>query len=132
MPKQKRVIYINDARHYYLFCFEPPMTLEDAWRPVDDVAGTSVDTFVYMVERGDGLFYPSKVGGQFGEDLQPFESSAYYRAWHNMKSLEARGLDPLRVLIDRAHQKGLDFIASVRVSSYLGLRAAQVIIWFNL
>ena len=35
---------------------EPPMALEDAWRPIDDVAGTNVDTFVYMVERGDGLF----------------------------------------------------------------------------
>ena len=32
------------------------MALEDAWRPIDDVAGTNVDTFVYMVERGDGLF----------------------------------------------------------------------------
>ena len=106
MPKQSRVIYANDARHYCaaapsclslnrlpfvclslmwlsvwgagvvgdwwlgrrpctwggglessdLFAMEPPMTLEDAWRPIDDVAGTNVDTFVYMVERGDGLF----------------------------------------------------------------------------
>ena len=97
------------------------MTLEDAWRPIDDVAGTNVDTFVYMVERGDGLFCelhrpiippqwqlkvaalsdPSEVGGQFGSDIQPFEQVAYWRAWHNMKSLEQRGLDPLRVLVDR-------------------------------
>ena len=102
------------------------MALEDAWRPIDDVAGTNVDTFVYMVERGDGLFCelqqgdpqthiipppplkvaaalsdPSEVGGQFGSDIQPFEQVAYWRAWHNMKSLEQRGLDPLRVLVDR-------------------------------
>jgi len=71
-----------------LFAMEPPMALEDAWRPIDDVAGTNVDTFVYMVERGDGLFCesrrpthiippqlkvaalsdPSEVGGQFGSD----------------------------------------------------------------
>ena len=43
--KRKRIIYFNDARHYYLFVFEPPMTLADAWVPVDEVAGTSVDTF---------------------------------------------------------------------------------------
>ena len=61
MPKQKRVLYCSDARHYYLFAMEPPMSDADAWRCVDDVAATSVDTFVYMVERGDGLFYPSKV-----------------------------------------------------------------------
>ena len=49
--RQRRTIYFNDARHYYLFVFEPPMTMEDAWRPVDEVAGTSVDTFCYGVER---------------------------------------------------------------------------------
>ena len=116
--RRKRTIYFNDARHYYLFVFEPPMKLEDAWMPVDECAGTAVDTFIYGVERGDGLFYPSKVGMRFGEDIQPFTSSAHYRVWHNMQSLMDRGLDPLQVLIDRAHDKGMDFIASLRLGSY--------------
>ena len=30
--RKKRTLYYNDARHYYLYVFEPPMTLEDAWR----------------------------------------------------------------------------------------------------
>ena len=38
--RQQRTIYFNDARHYYLFAFEPPMALEDAWVPIDEVAGT--------------------------------------------------------------------------------------------
>ena len=38
------------------------MTLQDAWRPIDEAAGTSVDTFAYGVERGDGLFYPLQGG----------------------------------------------------------------------
>ena len=25
--RQQRTIYFNDARHYYLFAFEPPMAL---------------------------------------------------------------------------------------------------------
>jgi len=119
-PK-KRTIYFNDARHYYLFVFEPPMTMEDAWRPIDEVAGTSINTFVYGVERGDGLFYPSKVGMQFGADKRPFSMAAYWRTWENMQSLSSRGLDPLQVLIDRAHDKGLDFFASVRMSSFGGM-----------
>ena len=124
MPgKQRRVLYANDARHFYLFAHEPPMAMEDAWRCVDDVAATSVDTFVYMVQRGDGLFYNSKVGRQFGSDMVDtgFWLVAFYRAWHNMKSLEARGLDPLTVIIDRAHAKNMEFIASYRVTSYLGM-----------
>ena len=121
--RKKRTIYFNDARHYYLFVFEPPMTMEDAWRPVDEVAGTAVDTFIYGVERGDGLFYPSKVGMQFGADIQPFTMAAYWRTWENMQSLAARSLDPLKVLIDRAHEKGMEFFASVRMSSYGGMDA---------
>ena len=77
--RQRRTIYYNDARHYYLFIFEPPMQMEDAWLAVDEVAGTAVDSFVYGVERGDGLFYPSKVGMRFGADKQPFEEVAYWR-----------------------------------------------------
>ena len=102
---KRRTLYYNDARHYYLFVFEPPMRMEDAWRPVDEVAGTAVDTFVYGVERGDGLFYPSKVGMRFGADMQPFTMSAYWRVWENMQSLMDRGLDPLEVLRDRARAK---------------------------
>ena len=86
-------------------------------------AGTGVDTFVYGLSRDDGLFYPSQVGLQFGADRGPAETdlSAYWRVSENMASLEARGLDPLRVLIDRAHDKGMDFVASLRMGATPGL-----------
>lgn len=121
--RRHRTIYFNDARHYYLFVYEPPMRLEDAWAPVDEVAGTGVDTFIYGVSRGDGLFYPSQVGLRFGEDKRPFADACYWRAWHNMQSLLDRGLDPLQVLVGRAHQQGLDFFASVRMGGWEGLDA---------
>jgi hypothetical protein len=122
--RKRRTFYFNDARHYYLFVFEPPMQMEDAWLAIDEVAGTAVDSFSYGVERGDGLFYPSKVGMRFGADIQPFEHVAYWRVWNNMQSLIDRGLDPLTVLIDRAHDKGMDFFASLRMASYGGMDAA--------
>ena len=121
--RRPRTLYSNDSRHYHLFVHEPPMTLADARRPVDDVAGTAVDTFVFMVARGDGLFYPSKVGGMFGSDATnrnadgDFEMAAYFRAYHNMAAMVEQGLDPLTVLIDRAHEKGMDFIASLRLTA---------------
>ena len=118
---KKRTIYFNDARHYYLFVFEPPMSMEDAWNPIDEVAGTSVDTFIYGVARGDGLFYPSKVGRRFGTDTHPFEAAPDYRVFYNMQSLIDRGLDPLQVLIDRAHEKGMEFFSSLRISDTPGL-----------
>jgi len=125
--RRRRTIYFNDARHYYLYVFEPPMKLVDAWVPVDETAGTSVDTFIYGVGRGDGLFYPSRVGMRFGEDKPAFDLAAYWRAWHNMQSLIDRGLDPLAVLIDRAHDKGMDFIASLRMLGYGGMDPAHAV-----
>ena len=119
--RRKRTIYFNDARHYYLFVHEPPMRLEDAWGPIDEVAGTAVDTFIYGVARGDGLFYPSRKGLRFGADKDTFEMAAYWRVWENMQSLIDRDLDPLRVLVDRAHDKGMDFIASLRMGDFPGL-----------
>jgi hypothetical protein len=123
--RQRRTIYFNDARHYYLFVYDPPMRMEDAWVPIDEIAGTSVDTFSYGVSRGDGLFYPSKVGLQWGSDRKPFQNAYEWRCWQNMQSLIARGLDPLRVLIDRAHEKGMDFFASLRMGEYGGMDPNQ-------
>ncbi|MEE2658966.1 MAG: hypothetical protein VX733_10705 [Candidatus Latescibacterota bacterium] len=120
--RQRRTIYFNDARHYYLFVFEPPMRLEDAWVPVDEVADTGVDTFIYGVSRDDGWFYPSRVGTRFGQDMVGnFEQAAYWRVWQNMQSLVDRDLDPLQVLIDRAHDRGMDFLSSLRMGAYAGL-----------
>ncbi len=117
----RRTIYFNDARHYYLFVYDSPMRMKDAWVPVDEVAGTSVDTFSYGVSRADGLFYPSKVGLEWGSNRKPFQNAYEWRCWENMQSLIARGLDPLQVLIDRAHQKSMDFIASLRLGGYGGM-----------
>ena len=122
--RRRRTIYHNDARHSYLWYFEPPMRLEDAWIPVDEVAGTAVDTFSYCVERGDGAYYPTKVGKLFAvEDGKPRSKHNY--EWSGaaacMLSLMERGLDPLRVLVDRAHEHGMDFLADVRLQRLGGV-----------
>lgn len=122
--RRSRTIYFNDARHYYLFVFEPPMRMQNAWVPIDEVSGTGIDTFVYGVSRGDGLFYPSEVGRRFGSDLEKQTMAAYWRVWENMQSLIDHDLDPLRVLVDRAHDKGMDFFASLRMGDFPGLDPA--------
>ena len=121
--RRRRTIYHNDARHSYLWHFEPPMRLEDAWIPIDEVAGTAVDTFSYCVERGDGMFYPTKFGKMFSVEDGKAQSNHNYewRAAACMLSLMDRGLDPLQVLIDRAHEHGIDFIADLRLQRLGGM-----------
>ena len=94
------------------------MRLEDAWIPIDEVAGTAVDTFSYCVERGDGMFYPTKVGKDVSRSRTGKAQSNHNYEWRAaacMLSLMERGLDPLQVLIDRAHEHGMDFIADLRL-----------------
>ena len=122
-PRRGRTMYFNDARHYYLYAFEPPMTMEDAWRPIDELAGTAIDTFIYGVETGGELFSDTRVGKRFSADGPPFDSPIRWRAYYNMQSLIDQGLDPLQVLIDRSHQRGLDFITSLRMGG--GPRPAE-------
>ena len=50
--RRKRTIYFNDARHYYLFVIEPPMSLEHAWQPVDEIAGTRVHEIGHTLGYG--------------------------------------------------------------------------------
>ena len=99
------------------------MRLEDAWAPVDEVAGTAVDTFSYCVERGDGAFYPTKVGKMFSvEDGKPHSTSNFqWRAAACMLSLMKRGIDPLQLLIDRARHHGMDFFADLRLQRLGGM-----------
>ncbi len=111
-----RLLYYNDSRHTYMYSYDPPMSLEEAWAPVDEIAGTAVDTFVYGSGAGPAVMHDSKVGEVWGRRFDKFDSSWSWRAYENVKSLIDRGLDPLNVLIDRAHDKGLDFFASFRLN----------------
>ena len=54
----------------------------------------------------------------FGVDKRPFQIAYEWRAWQNMRSLIQCCLDLLHLLIDRTHEKELDFFASLRMSGY--------------
>jgi len=130
-PRHQRLLWANDARHYHGFVHEPPISVDAAQTPVTEVAGLGVTTFVFMVARGDGLFYPSRVGhrwpnGTVEGTQPPYDLAAYYRLASNLDSLAERGLDPLELLIDAAHKNSMEFIASLRVPAYLGLDSGTV------
>ena len=120
----RRLIFYNDARHSHMYCYEPPMRPEDAWAPVDEVAGTGVDTFAYGLGLGPSMFHDTRVGEVMGSHLDTFAQDdpnnlwalSAWRAYENVMSLINRGLDPLELIIGRAHEKGLEFIGSFRLS----------------
>jgi hypothetical protein len=113
---ERRLLFYNDARHSYIYYYDPPFRLEDAWKPVDEIVGTGIDTLVYGFGAGPTMFHNTEVGERWGAHLEAFPLVAGWRAYENIKSLNERGLDPLEVLIDRAHEKGVEFFGSFRQS----------------
>ncbi len=116
MTAKRRLLFYNDARHFYMFCYDPPMRLEDARAPVDEVAWTGVDTLVYGLGVGSTVFHQTRVGEIWGQRLDQFTHMHEWRASENIASLIERGLDPLEILIERAHAKELEFFASLRLT----------------
>lgn len=114
--KERRLLFYNDARHSYIYYYDPPFRLEDAWKPIDEVVGTGVDTLVYGLGAGPTMFHDTNVGERWGDHLESFPLVAGWRAYENIKSLNERGLDPLKVLIDRAKEKEVEFFVSLRQS----------------
>ena len=133
----RRLLFYNDARHYHLYCYEPPISMEEARAPVDEIAGTRVDTFVYGFGAGPSMFHLTEVGEVFGSHIQTFKdipgvqrgTLPTWRAYENIKSLKERGVDLLHLLIDRAHEKGLEFYASLRQTH--AVSSADVDNYFN-
>lgn len=114
--KDRRLLFYNDARHSYIYYYDPPFSLEQAWKPVDEIVGTGVDTLVLGCGAGPTMFHNTKVGERWGDHLDEYPLVAGWRAYENLKSLNEQGLDPLEIVIDRAHEKGIGFFASLRLS----------------
>ncbi len=123
--RKRRLIFYSDARHTHIYAYDPPMRVEDAVAPVDDVSGTGVDTFVYGFGAGLTMYHNTKVGETWAQHLinagkatfrEPdiWNSLPFWRAYSNIKSLRDRGLDILELLTERAHEKGLEMWGSIR------------------
>lgn len=112
----RQLIFYDDARHYHYYVYEPPISLTEATATIDAVAGTGVDTFVWGFGVGPTVFHDSKFADVFAAHLDVIGDVASWRAYENTMSLINRGCDPLDVMIDRAHEVGMDFIGSLRLT----------------
>ena len=114
-PTRARMLYYDDARHAYLYTVEPPPNVLDVLHPVDVVSNTMVDTFVFGLGIGRTMSYGTQVGEIWFEGSE--DHVANWRARETVLSLLDQGQDPLTMLIDRAHEHGMDFYASLRLAA---------------
>jgi len=112
-----KLIYYHDSRHYLLYRFDPPMSLNQLRKPVDDLIGTGIDTLVYGVGMGQTFLYDTNVGYRFGEKIDLHDRNiVWWRASENLETAIKAGNDPFKIIVDRAHEKGIRIIGSIRIN----------------
>ena len=102
-----RIVYNNDGSSH-VFSHPFPMSYAQLIANIAPLAGV-VDTFVYQMFSGNVFLHDTKVGEFYtGERCQ--------NAAQNARHLIDQGLDPMQVLCDGAHEKGIKFFAGLRIN----------------
>ena len=115
--RKPKLIHYNDARHYSIYRYEPPMSLHQWRQPVDEILGTDVDILVYGLGSGETFLHGTKAGLKWGEGVEEHNMSMmWWRATKNLNLALEAGIDPLAVAVERAHEKGRRILGSLRMT----------------
>jgi hypothetical protein len=109
--------FYHDGRHTLIYMYEPPITRQQFESCVDELLGTTVDVLSFCLGDGRTMLHGTQVGELWGANVEDgshpaiggagWDHAIFRRAHQNAAHLLAEGLDPLQVVIERAHQRGL-------------------------
>ena len=102
-----RILFYHDGRHPLIYMYEPPMQKEEYEQAVDELIGTPVEAIMFCMGDGRTVLHDTKVGELWGTPNDKWSHLIFRRAHQNAKHLIAEGNDPLRIVCERAHAKGL-------------------------
>jgi len=102
-----RMMFYHDGRHPLIYMYEPPMQKEEYESAVDELAGTPVQAIMFGLGDGRTVLHDTKVGELWGHRVKKWPHAIFRRAHQNARMLIDAGHDPLRVVCDRAHAKGM-------------------------
>ena len=105
--RKPRIFFFHDSRHPLMYMYEPPIQKEEVESAVDELVETSVDALMFCLGDGRTIFHNSKVGEIFGHNVQKWPLMVFQRAHQNTVSLLDSGIDQLRLICQRAHQKDM-------------------------
>ena len=121
MHHTPRLIYNSDGDSTTLLAFEPPITVEQACRDVEEMAGTCVDVVSNSMGRGDETFsHPTKYGSIYGEGVTEWPEGERVRwvRWmaENTRTLLDQGVNIIDLLAERTHARGMQFWPALRMN----------------
>ena len=110
MTKQHEVMFETDGRHSSIYLYEPPMSIRQYVEPIDEIIDTGIDTVSYVVGDCAILLYDTKVGEIWGDNHDLLDSDVWYKAAFNVRMMIDSGYDPLKVVLEHTHARGMKFI----------------------
>ena len=117
-----RIMFYHDGRHPLIYMYEPPMHKQQYEQAVDELAGTPVEALMFCLGDGRTMLHDTKVGELWGHNVDEWRHIVFHRAHRNAVHLIKQGHDPLRIVADRAHEKGMLFYPTLLVQQPIGER----------
>lgn len=121
--RPRRLIYNSDADNMFIYV-RPPMTPDDLYPYVDEIAASGATTLAMCPNYGMPLTYPSRVTQMFGTGLTAEqqaqvdrvsqEKPSLERGAANLQALVSAGHSPVGLVIDRARAQGLETFITFR------------------
>lgn len=109
MTTKPTMMFYHDGRHPLIYMYEPPMQVAEYQQAVDELIGTPIQAINFCMGDGRTVLHDTKVGELWGDNQDRWAHIIFRRAHQNAKHLIETGNDPLKIVADRAHEKGFAF-----------------------
>lgn len=121
-----RIMFFHDSRHPLIYMYEPPMQQAEMEAAVDELVGTPVEALMFCLGDGRTVLHDTRVGELWGDNVERWPHLVFQRAHRNASQMIRGGLDPLRVVCERARAKGLLIYPTLLVQQGRGPREQDV------
>ncbi len=112
-----RIMFYHDGRHPHIYRYEPPMSKEEYNACIDELVGTPIEAVMFCLGEGRTVLHDTRVGELLGHNVDQWDHIVFRRAHQNARHLIDEDNDPLRIVCDRAHEKGLLFYPTLLVQN---------------
>jgi hypothetical protein len=124
--KKPNFFFYHDGRHPLIYMYEPPMTKEEYESAINELVGTPVEAISFCLGDGRTMLHETEVGELWGSPIDKWAHIIFRRAHQNAKQLIERGDDPLRIVCDRAKEKGILIYPTLLVQQGTGKRGQDM------
>ena len=107
---ERRIIYVSDPSSIAMRHLPDPVTEDDLQRWADDLADAGTDTFIQEAYTQGWTTY-------WRTDRYEYDARPQHKRF--LPLLDA-GVQPLQVLLDQSHKRGMEFCAGIRVNDNHG------------